>query len=222
MHHTTLETCDCKGFLYRRTCRHLSEVQAMVEMVWDSGEEDEEPEDGAEVAAAEFCESSTEEVAMGNSNPLVAAIAGGVPVRLVVMGPEPMLGTSTPAIVAVASERDTNNRLQYEARERTMSTPDDDLDLEDLRWAHYCAVAKRLDAGEIINLIGDEIMGEPGETPISALVDAYLAHPEPDWDRPLLSAYHAESIGRYVGAIAAKIVEREIGRAVDRLDERSF
>jgi hypothetical protein len=124
----------------------------------------------------------------------------------------------------VAEHEKPNNRRHYDAKEPTMSRADDDdtFSAEDLRWRHYCTVARRLDAGDIINLITDEISGEPGETPISALVEGWLASPEPDWDRPLLSAYHAESIGKYIGAIAAKIVEREIDRAVHRSDEVPF
>lgn len=30
-HHTTPSTCDCKGFQYRRTCRHIGALRKIVE-----------------------------------------------------------------------------------------------------------------------------------------------------------------------------------------------
>jgi hypothetical protein len=99
---------------------------------------------------------------------------------------------------------------------------DTEAEAADLAWQHYCTVAKTLDAGDIINQICDTIIGDIGETPIAALVEGWLDSPEPDWDRPLLGGYHAESIGRYIGAIAAKIMAREIDRAVERSRDVAF
>jgi hypothetical protein len=101
-------------------------------------------------------------------------------------------------------------------------TIDHEAELEDLRWEHYCNTAKKLDAGEIVNLIADKIVGETAETPLSALVEGWLESPEPDWERPVVSPFMAERLGKYVASIAAKIIEREIDRAVERSRDVPF
>ena len=103
-----------------------------------------------------------------------------------------------------------------------LSTIDDNAEVEDLRWEHYCNVAKRIDPADIIDRIAEEIQGESEETPISALVEGWLEAPEPDWSRPTLSAYLAERIGRHVAAVAAKIIEAEIDKAVEQSFDRDF
>jgi hypothetical protein len=216
------ESCTCKGFEYRGRCKHLGMVEAMFaetpvdleepeawdEVTWDNGEiAADEDED-----AAEFDESEVLMTEVYSAQGTGASVTAPTPVGML-----------------VASTRNPTTTLNCRVKEPAMSTAipvlpdmDDEMDLEDRRWAHYCAVAKRLDAGDLINLITDEIAGEIGETPISALVEGWLHAPEPDWGRPLLSQYYAERIGTYVASIAAKIMEREIDRAVDRSHDIAF
>jgi SWIM zinc finger len=175
------ESCTCKGFEYRGRCKHLGMVEAMFAetpvdleepeaMTWDSGDVDGEEEDPEEVPMD------------GNSNPHLAAVARGVLVRMVELGPEPMLGTLTPAIVAVASERDTNNRRQYDAKECTMSSlPDVDVaaEMADRRWEHLKSCVREDDVWTTFKSYLDLIANVKSNA-LAKLVDEFMELPPQD------------------------------------------
>jgi hypothetical protein len=85
-------------------------------------------------------------------------------------------------------------------------------------WQHYCRVAKTVDVGELLAGVCAQLRGEPGDTPLSALVDDWLAWPQFDWQHPLLTPQQAESVGRYVAGVVALVVAQAIGRALARED----
>jgi hypothetical protein len=85
-------------------------------------------------------------------------------------------------------------------------------------WQHYCAVAKRLDAGELISAVCDQLAGESGDTPLATLIEDWLACPQWDWQHPLITPMQAESVGRYVAGVAAAVVAQAIAQALARED----
>jgi hypothetical protein len=85
-------------------------------------------------------------------------------------------------------------------------------------WQHYCAVAQRLDVGALITAVCEQLRGEPGETPLSALLEDWKALPQWDWQHPLITPMQAERVGRYVAGVAAAVVEQAIAQALARED----
>lgn len=81
-------------------------------------------------------------------------------------------------------------------------------------WQHYCAVAKRLDVGELVHAVCEAIRGEPADTALSALLEEWLAWPQFDWQHPLIRPSQAEAVGRYVAGVAALVVEQAIEAAL--------
>jgi hypothetical protein len=95
---------------------------------------------------------------------------------------------------------------------------DQQAEADERLWQHYCAVAKRLDAGELIAVVCDQIRGEAGDTPLATLVEDWLAYPQWDWQRPLLTPMQAESVGRYVAGVAAGVIAQAMEAALARED----
>jgi hypothetical protein len=83
-------------------------------------------------------------------------------------------------------------------------------------WARYCAVAKTLDAGDVLATLCEQLRGEPGPTPLAALIDDWLAEPQWDWQHPLITPMQAESVGRYVAGVVAEVLARAIAVALAR------
>jgi hypothetical protein len=67
---------------------------------------------------------------------------------------------------------------------------------QDRYWETYCAVARTLDAGEIIRNVCELIAGDSTEHALAELIDDWLQAPEPDWTHPSLRPSVCESIGR--------------------------
>jgi hypothetical protein len=97
---------------------------------------------------------------------------------------------------------------------------DTEAELEDLRWAHYRAVANRMDIGDLLGMIGEEIGADGDDTPLSDLLEGWAKSPDPDFDRPSLRM--AEAVGAYITKLAAKIFSRELDAAVARSTDRDF
>jgi hypothetical protein len=85
-------------------------------------------------------------------------------------------------------------------------------------WQHYCRVAQTVDVGELLTAVCVRLGGEPGPTPLSALVEGWLAWPQFDWQHPLVTPATCERLGRYVAGVAALVVERAIATALARED----
>lgn len=98
--------------------------------------------------------------------------------------------------------------------------PDTDAQAEadERLWQHYCAVAKRLDVGELLIAISDQLRGESGDTPLAALLEEWLAWPQFDWAHPLITPMQAESVGRYVTGVVAEVLQQAIATALARED----
>jgi hypothetical protein len=99
-----------------------------------------------------------------------------------------------------------------------LSDIDTQAEADERVWQHYCAVAQRLDVGELITAVCEQLQGESGDTPLSHLVETWLAWPQWDWQHPLLSPSMCESLGRYVAGTAALVVEQAIEMALARED----
>jgi hypothetical protein len=87
---------------------------------------------------------------------------------------------------------------------------------EEKLWQHYCAVAQRLDVGELITAVCHELRGEPGHTPLSALIEEWLAWPQFDWQHPLIRPSTCESLGRWLAGLVAEVLQRAIETALAR------
>jgi hypothetical protein len=98
------------------------------------------------------------------------------------------------------------------------SAIDHQAEADERLWQHYCAVAKRLDVGELLAAVCEQLRGEPGPTPLSTLVEEWLAWPQFDWAHPLVTPATCERLGRYVAGVAALVVERAIATALSRED----
>jgi hypothetical protein len=102
-----------------------------------------------------------------------------------------------------------------------MPLPDDidhEAEAEERFWQHYCAIAKRLDAGELLASICESIRQEPGPTPLATLVEDWLALPQWDFEQPLITPMQAESVGRYVAGVGAQVIAQAIAMALARED----
>jgi hypothetical protein len=102
-----------------------------------------------------------------------------------------------------------------------MPLPDDiDHDAEQREgvWQHYCAVAKTLDVGELIAAVCEQLRGEPGNTPLSDLIAAWLQMPQFDWQRPLITPLQADAVGRYVAGVVSVVIAQAIAQALARED----
>jgi hypothetical protein len=103
----------------------------------------------------------------------------------------------------------------------TMPLPDDidhQAEADERLWQHYCAVAQRLDVGELITAVCDQLRGESGDTPLAQLLEEWRAWPQFDWQHPLITPMQAESVGRYVAGLAAQVVAQAITQALARED----
>jgi hypothetical protein len=87
---------------------------------------------------------------------------------------------------------------------------------EEKIWEHYCRIARSLDVGELITAICNQLRGESGDTPLSALLEDWLQLPQWDWQHPLITPMQAESVGRYVAGVAAEVVAQAITQALAR------
>jgi hypothetical protein len=102
-----------------------------------------------------------------------------------------------------------------------MPLPDDidhQAEADDRLWQHYCRVAKTVDVGELLAAVCAQLRGEPGPTPLSTLVEDWLALPQWDWQHPLVTPATCERLGRYVAGVCAQVVERAIAVALSRED----
>jgi len=95
---------------------------------------------------------------------------------------------------------------------------DQQAEADECLWQHYCAVAKRLDAGELIAAVCEKIRGESADTPLATLLEEWLLMPQWDWQHPFITPMQAESVGRYVAGVAAGVVEQAIAQALARED----
>jgi hypothetical protein len=96
---------------------------------------------------------------------------------------------------------------------------DHEAERDERLWAHYCRVAKGLDAGDLIAAVCDQLRGEPGDTPLSDLIETWLQMPQWDWQHPLVAPSTCERVGRYVAGVAATVVEQAIAAALARAQE---
>jgi hypothetical protein len=96
---------------------------------------------------------------------------------------------------------------------------DQQAEADERLWAHYCRVAQHLDVGELLTTLCVRLGGEPGDTPLSTLLEGWLAWPQWDWQHPLITPMQAESVGRYIAGIAAAVVEQAITQALQRAQE---
>jgi hypothetical protein len=89
--------------------------------------------------------------------------------------------------------------------------------LEKLSQGHALhKIATTLDTGELIEAVCAQIAGEPGETPVSELIEAWKSWPEPDFSRPALTPSHCCSLGRYVAGVVADIMATRLEQALAR------
>jgi hypothetical protein len=95
---------------------------------------------------------------------------------------------------------------------------DQQAEADERLWADYCAVAQRLDVGELIATVCAQLQGESGNTPLSALLEEWRAWPQFDWAHPLVRPSTCEALGRYVAGVAAQVVEHAIAQALARED----
>jgi hypothetical protein len=85
-------------------------------------------------------------------------------------------------------------------------------------WEHYCTTVKRLDVGELIAAICEQIRSESGDTPLAQLIEDWRRWPQFDWQRPLITPMQAESVGRWLAGIAAQVMAHAIAQALARED----
>jgi hypothetical protein len=104
----------------------------------------------------------------------------------------------------------------------TLSTIDHDGEAADIEYERYLHVASKLDLGDVLSVIGEELAGDSDDTPLSDLLEEWTRNPEPDWDRPAVSVSTKERIGDYVVKLAAKIMERHLARAMARSSDTAF
>jgi hypothetical protein len=103
-----------------------------------------------------------------------------------------------------------------------LSDIDTQAEADEIEYQRLLDVASKLDLGDVLAVIGEEIAGENRDTALSDLLEDWTRNPEPDWDRPSVSVTTRELIGRHVVKLAAKIMGRHLDRAMARQADVAF
>jgi hypothetical protein len=95
---------------------------------------------------------------------------------------------------------------------------DAQADTDASQFAHEREVASRLEVGELITEICQEVAGDSGDSSLFYLVDGLCQAVPWDWDRPQIAHHVMEDLGKYVARRACMVVERALTHALQGED----
>jgi hypothetical protein len=82
----------------------------------------------------------------------------------------------------------------------------DEADPQDQAYQAVLAKAQRLDLADLVAQVGEQLAGKAEDSPLYHLAEAWAANPLPDWERPTLSPWQAEAIGKWLAIQLARLM----------------
>jgi hypothetical protein len=92
------------------------------------------------------------------------------------------------------------------------SAADDEAAPEDQAYQAVLAKAQRLDLADLVARVGEQLAGKAEDSPLYHLAEAWAANPLPDWERPTLSPWQAEGIGKWLAIQLARLMGQALSR----------